>query len=146
MKYFGQLFIPVVILLVVSCATVKTVRQQDLDAWVGMPVEALDTHSLFITLPMVRTITSSGIEVRDYVNKRNIGRCFGSGGVNAYPSMSYAAYNSFTACSGGLVGCDNIFYIKDGVVVEYAPTGRCYTDDTVRPQSRYQRLKKLEKQ
>jgi hypothetical protein len=35
------------------------------------------------------------------------------------------------------VVCNNIFYIKDGKVVEYAPTGNCYTDETVRPQARY---------
>src|SRR5436190_21308435 len=100
----------------VSCATV---RQQDLDAWVGMPVEALDTHSFFITLPMARTVTASGIEIRNYPNKRNIGQCFGSGGVNANRYLNSATYNSFATCTGGLVGCDNIFYIKNGVVVEY---------------------------
>jgi hypothetical protein len=35
---------------VAGCA----VRQPDLDVWVGMPVEALDTHSLFITFPMYK--------------------------------------------------------------------------------------------
>jgi hypothetical protein len=124
-------------LVLTGCATV---RQQDIDAWVGMPVEALDTHSFFITLPMVKTVTNSGIEIRNYPNKRNIGQCFGSGGLNSNRSLNYAAYNSFATCSSGLVGCDNIFYIKNGVVVEYVPTGRCYTDETVRPQSRFQRL------
>ena len=130
------------VFLVSGCAGLdsKTVRQQDLDAWVGMPAEALDTHSLFITLPMVKTVTISGIEIRNYPNKRNISQCFGSGGMISN-SLNYAAYNSFANCSGGLSGCDNIFYIKDGVVVEYAPTGWCSTDDTVRPQSRFQRLK-----
>ena len=127
-------------MVLVGCVLGRTVRQEDLDAWVGMPVEALDTHSLFITLPMVKTVTGSGIEIRNYPNKRNIGQCFGSGGINAYGYMNSATYNSFSTCSGGLVGCDNIFYIKNGVVVEYAPTGHCYTDETVRPQSRFQRL------
>ena len=44
------------------------VRQQDLDSWVGMPVEALDTHSLFITVPMHKTISASGLEIRNYAN------------------------------------------------------------------------------
>ena len=130
-----------IVALATALAACATVRQQDLDTWVGMPVEALDTHSLFITLPMVKTVTKSGIEIRNYPNKVNIGQCFGSGGINANRSLSYVAYNSFATCSGELVGCDNIFYIKDDVVIEYAPTGRCYTDDTVRPQNRYQRLK-----
>ncbi|MDA2920740.1 hypothetical protein MYX76_14830 [Desulfobacterota bacterium AH_259_B03_O07] len=133
-----RIFLTSWIVVVIGCATV---RKQDLDAWVGMPVEALDTHSLFITLPMVRTITESGIEIRNYPNKRNIGSCFGSGRINTNTYLNYASYNSFAICSAGLVGCDNIFYIKNGVVVEYAPTGRCYTNETVQPQSRYYRLK-----
>ena len=131
-------FLAIAMVTLAGCATV---RKQDLDAWVGMPVEALDTHSFFITLPMVRTVTSSGIEIRNYPNKRNIGQCFGLGGVNANAYLNSATYNSFSTCAGGLVGCDNIFYIKNGVVVEYAPTGRCYTNETLQPQSRYQRLK-----
>lgn len=132
----------ILILATVSgLAACATVRKQDLDAWVGMPVGALDTHSLFITLPMVRTVTASGIEIRNYPNKINIGHCFGSGGVNTSRSLNSASYSAFATCSGGLVGCNNIFYIKDGVVIEYAPTGRCYTDETVQPEARYERLK-----
>jgi hypothetical protein len=138
MRRIKTIILAIATVALVSCAIV---RQQDLDAWVGMPVEALDTHSLFITLPMVRTITASGIEIRNYPNKRNIGQCHGFGSVNANAYLNTATYNSFATCSGGLVGCDNIFYIKNGVVVEYAPTGRCYTNETVQPQSRYQRLK-----
>ena len=33
-----------------GCANM-TVRQEDLNAWVGVSVERLDTHSLFLTLP-----------------------------------------------------------------------------------------------
>ncbi|MDP3281492.1 MAG: hypothetical protein U1D41_16315 [Nitrosomonas sp.] len=47
--------------LLTGCATV---RQSDLDAWVGVPVIALDTHSLLLGFPMVKTITDSGIEIR----------------------------------------------------------------------------------
>ena len=49
--------------------------------------------------------------------------------------------NAFSNCTSGWVGCNNIFYIKDGKVIEYAPTGRCYTNETVQPQERYKRLK-----
>ena len=44
----------VAIIIAVSPAGCLSVRQQDLDAWVGMPVEALDTHSFFITVPMYK--------------------------------------------------------------------------------------------
>ena len=53
-------------LLAFAVAACAMVRQQDLDAWVGAPVEALDTHSFFITVPMVRTRTDSGIEIRNF--------------------------------------------------------------------------------
>ena len=132
----------VAVVILVACATVATVRKSDLDAWVGVPAEALDTHSFFLTLPMVRTVTPSGIEIRNYPNKRNIGHCFGSGGVNANSTLPYAAYSSFATCASARVGCDNIFYIKNGVVVEYAPTGRCMTDERVRPEPRFERLMK----
>ncbi len=115
------------------------VRQQDLDAWVGVPVEALDTHSFFITVPMFRTVTSSGIEIRNYANGKDVASCFtsigGSGGGN------FVNASAFTTCSSGRVVCNNIFYIKDGKVLEYAPTGRCYTNSSLQPQSRYLRLK-----
>jgi hypothetical protein len=120
-----------------GCATV---RQQDLDAWVGMPVEALDTHSLLITIPMYKSTTQSGMEVRNYANGADVESCFSSAGASG--KGKYANANAFTTCSSNRVVCNNIFYIRDGVVVEYAPTGRCYTDDSVRPQSRYLTLQK----
>lgn len=127
--------------IAVSACSGLMVRQQDLDAWVGMPVEALDTHSLFLTVPMVRTKTESGIEIRNYANGRNFGSCSGFGSANA--AGSWVNANAFSNCSSGWVGCNNIFYIKDGKVIEYAPTGRCYTNETVQPQERYKRLKAL---
>jgi len=117
------------------------VRQQDLDAWVGMPVEALDTHSLFLTVPMLRTRTESEIEIRNYANGRNFGSCSGFGSANV--AGSWVNANAFSSCTSGWVGCNNIFYIKEGKVIEYAPTGRCYTNETVQPQERYMRLKAL---
>ena len=116
------------------------VRQQDLDAWVGVPVEALDTHSLFLTIPMYRTITASGIEIRNYANGTDVSSCFTNAGANR--ASSYVNVNAFTTCSSGRVACNNIFYIRDGKVLEYAPTGSCYTNSTVQPQARYLRLKR----
>jgi hypothetical protein len=121
-----------------ACSIFLGVRQQDLDAWVGVPVEALDTHSFFITVPMYRTITDSGIEIRNYANGGDVAQCFGSAGANMVGN--YATSNAFTTCSSGRIVCNNIFYIKNGKVIEYAPTGHCYTDSTVQPEARYQRL------
>ena len=115
------------------------VRQQDLDAWVGVPVEALDTHSLFITVPMFRTITASGIEIRNYANGRDVASCFTSAGASH--AGTFVNASAFTTCSSDRVVCNNIFYIKDGKVIEYAPTGRCYTNSTVQPEPRYLKLK-----
>jgi len=129
------------LLLVVSlsaCAGLL-VRQQDLDAWVGMPVEALDTHSLFLTVPMIRTRTESGIEIRNYANGKTILSCSGYG--NAAASGGWVQASAFSNCASGWQGCNNIFYIRDGKVLEYAPTGNCYTNASVQPEARFTRLK-----
>lgn len=122
--------------LLTGCASV---RQQDLDAWVGVPVEALDTHSIFITMPMYRTVTASGIEIRNYSNGKNVSSCVGT--IGATNNSNYINANAFSSCSNGQIVCNNIFYIKDGKVIEYAPTGRCFTDERAQPQERYLRLK-----
>lgn len=163
------LFLFIIFAITTGCAT-KGVRVQDLNSWKGVPVEALDTHSKFLTIPMVRTKTSSGIEIRNYVNKRNTSSCIqsaygssnaninssssGYGSISTYGNranintssrsrasiMGTSQYNAFTRCSSAVVGCDNIFYIKNGRVLEYAPTGQCYTDKTAQPEARYKRL------
>ncbi len=116
-----------------------SVRQKDLDAWVGQPVEALDTQPFFLTLPMVKTFTQSGVEIRNYINGRNIGHCFGSSYIYG-ATFNSANYNSFSNCVSGFAACNNIFYIKNEKVIEYAPTGsggmRCMTDDRVLPSPR----------
>lgn len=111
-----------------ACAAVPSVRQADLDSWKGMPVEALDTHSLFATMRMTTRTTSSGVEVRNYANEQKGTYCSGS------------AFNA--SCVDSSVACNNLFYIKNGMVVEYAPTGQCMTNDTVRPERRYLSLTK----
>ena len=91
-----------VVSLLAGCATV---RQQDLDAWVGVPVEVLDTHSFFITVPMFRTKTDSGIESRNYANGQDVAQCFGNAGANRVGHFVYA--NVFTTCSSGRIVCNN---------------------------------------
>jgi hypothetical protein len=117
-----------------GCATV---RQVDLDSWVGQPVAALETHPVFLTIPVVKTQTSDGTEIWNYVNGRNIGSCTGGGSVYA-GRVDFATYNKFSSCVSGFAACNNIFYIRDGRIVRYTPVGsggmRCYTDETVQPQ------------
>ncbi|HEV2173473.1 MAG TPA: hypothetical protein VGR71_07895 [Nitrospira sp.] len=137
MQLRRAIFASVLVTDLVACGSLS-VRQQDLDAWVGVPVAALDTHSVFITIPMYRTVTASGIEIRDYVNGADIASCFTNAGANRVGS--FVNSNAFTTCSTRKIVCNNIFYIKDGKVIEYAPTGRCYTDSTLQPQARYLRL------
>lgn len=126
-------------LILAGCATARqTVRQEDIDAWVGVPVKALDTHSLFLTVPLIKTKTEDGTEIRNYANKANVARCTGSSFVNAYTSS--ANFNNFQNCTSQLVGCDNIFYIKKGRVIKYKPTGQCFTDKTVQPEDGWEKL------
>jgi hypothetical protein len=123
------------ILAVTGCATV---RQQDLDAWVGMPVEALETHSFFVTVPLYKTKTESGIEIWNYANGADVASCYG----NAFASGSnrYVSANSFSTCSSNRIVCNNLFYIKDKKVLEYKPSGQCMTNETVQPEGRFKKL------
>lgn len=135
-KYLSLSVIVTVLLGMAGCVSM-TVRQQDLDSWVGVSVEALDMHSFFMTIPMHRRVTDSGIEVRNYANTKIVENCF------AYKSSSInlpANANGF--CSEKKVGCNNIFYIKNRKVIEYAPTGQCFTDERVQPEKRYMVLGK----
>jgi hypothetical protein len=118
-------------LLIAGC-----VRQEDLVAWEGAPVSALDTHPVFLTMTMVKTVTADGTEIRNYVNGRNIGSCSGGGSVYG-GSVNMATYQEFTSCTSRFAACNNIFYIKDGRVIRYTPIGsggmRCYTNQTLQP-------------
>ena len=41
--------------------------------------------------------------------------------------------NDFISCSSSRIVCNNIFYIKEEQVLDYAPTGRCDIDAKVLP-------------
>ena len=118
-----------------GCATV---RQQDLDAWTGMPIEALETHSFFVTVPLYKTKTESGIEIWNFANGADVASCFG----NAYGRRSnrYVSVDSFSTCSSTRVVCNNLFYIKDKIVLEYKPSGRCMTAEFLQPEARFRKL------
>jgi hypothetical protein len=131
-------------MLIAGCAGAG-IRQSDIDAWSGIPVVALDTQSFFLTLPMVKTFTDTGVEIRDYVNKRNVAGCIqNSFGSATMPTnaITYANFNNFQLCSSSVHGCDNIFYIRDGKVIEFRPTGYCKTSNLVRPQPGWEKFLK----
>lgn len=120
-------------LALLGCAGV---RQEDQDAWVGVPVSELDLHPLFSTMPVVRTTAADGTEMRNYVNSETLSTCSGGGTIRS-GYVSSAVYNEFHSCVSTKAACNNIFYINNGVVTAYVPTGsggaRCYTDETTRP-------------
>ncbi len=120
-------------LLLIGCATV---RQEDLNAWVGQPVSALDIHPVWITVPLVRTITPDGVEIRNYINGAQVSTC-SRGGVVTGGVVDYATYTSFTQCMAREMACHNIFVIRNGVVERYTPVGRggamCYTTSALQP-------------
>lgn len=106
--------------LLASCSMLF-VSQEDLDSWKGQPVDKLNAHSFFMTVPVEKSFLQDGTEIRNYRN----------GG----------SYRSFASCNYGFcttntreVVCNNIFYIKDGIVSEYKVEGNCRTDDSVRPE------------
>lgn len=121
-----QLVMSIAAMTLVGCATqeIATVRQADLDNWKGMPVEALDTHSLFFD------------DADD--NSYNLIR---SRSQELYINALEGTYCGGTAVSANCVDnnvtCNNLFYIRNGRVFEYAPTGQCMTNDSVRPEKRY---------
>lgn len=124
---------------IAACAPIRQVRQVDLDAWAGQPVVALETHPVFITMPVVKTVASDGTEIWNYVNGADLGACSSSGSVWG-TTLSYAAYSKFTSCITRFAACNNIFYIREGQVIRYTPVGsggmRCYTTEQLQPQFR----------
>ena len=129
-----------IVFLISSCATNEpTVRQQDLDAWLGASVEALDEHAFFKKERMFRTRTSGGTEIRNYAYGYNFLECFGRAGATRFGD--FVDDHTFITCSSGRIVCNNLFYIRDGKVLEYVPTGRCTTDEKVQPEARFLKSK-----
>lgn len=113
----------------IGCATV---RQEDLRSWEGISVQKLDAHPVFISMPVYKTKTEDGTEIRNYVNSESAEQCFANGGTEQKGNR-HVRYSTFMTCSENRVVCNNIFYIRSGTVVRYAPTGSCYTNESVRP-------------
>lgn len=118
-------------LAALTLAGCATVRQSDLDAWVGVPVVYLESHSLFSTLPVKVTPAPGGGEIRNYMNGADVQDC--SSTVSAQKNMRFATAQE--SCVTTRVGCNNRFLVRDGKVVEYRPVGQCFTDARLRPES-----------
>ncbi len=127
------------ITLCLSACASTGVRQIDLDSWIGQPVVALETHPVFLTMTAVKTVASDGTQIWNYVNGANLGGCTGGGSVYRN-TIDYASYSKFSQCMQRFAACNNIFYIKNGVVQRYAPIGtggaRCYTNESAQPHFR----------
>lgn len=112
------------------------VRQVDLDAWVDQPIAALEAHPIFLTMPVVKTVTSDGTEIWNFVNGADTGGCSGGGSVFS-GTVNFATYTTFSNCMARRMACNNIFYIKEKTVRRYVPVGtggaRCVTDATLQP-------------
>lgn len=123
-------------LLCVGLVSCTTVRPEDQSAWIGVPVAALETHPVFITMHLVRVRASDGTEIWNYVNGRDVSSC-GAGGTAFVGYTNMASYNAFTSCMNRFQACNNIFYVENGIVTAYTPVGsggaRCYTDETSQP-------------
>ncbi|WP_454619023.1 hypothetical protein [Bradyrhizobium cenepequi] len=132
------------VLLVLSLAGCMSVRQEDVDAWAGRPVAELDVHPVFLTMKVVRTVTPDGTEIRNYVNSKDMVSCGGGGTVSpGFKPQGYSAvaapttYSSNVMCTSSTPTCNNLFYIKGGIVQRFTPVGsggaRCFTDERMRP-------------
>jgi hypothetical protein len=121
--------------VVSGCMPTQSVRPSDVQAWAGQPVEKLDTQPFFLTVPMTRTVTASGVEIRNYSNSKAVSSC--DGGGTAYSGT----VNATTTCVSQTAACNNLFYIQSGRVIRYEPVssggGICVTDDRVLPQSSF---------
>lgn len=134
--------------VLIGCASV---RQEDLSAWNNQPISALETHPVFNTIPLVKTVTSDGTELWNFVNGAHTSSCSASAGITSNTlgtslvsrstiQSSYvtqAQYNAFSSCSARFLACNNIFTVKNGRVIRYTPIGtggaRCYTNDMLKP-------------
>jgi hypothetical protein len=119
------------VFFVLGCTTAPTVQEHDLNAWVGVSVEALDKHAFFMTVPMFRTKTENGTEIRNYAYAYDFQECFSKAGASNIGD--FVNEDAFIACSSSRIMCNNMFYIKQGKVLEYSPTGRCDTDEKLYP-------------
>lgn len=131
------------ICLVIGLSGCKTVRQEDLDAWRGAPLSDLETHYLFNTLPVEVRQISGGKFLYIYTNSKTTKPLFPST-VSCRSTSSLIGGTQQTQCSKDNVfggepttkTCSNQFITTTTTVLEYRPVGQCYTDCSIRPESR----------
>ncbi len=131
-KLFPRITILLVsVFLEISCSRVPPVPSQDLSVWTGVSVEVLDAHRFFKAIPMFRTKTEGGTEIRNYAYGYDFGQCFSKAGATMFGDFVHE--DDFIFCSSSRIICNNLFYIKEEKILEYAPTGRCDTDKELQP-------------
>jgi len=137
MKFRSTITIVLGVAWLAGCAGPTVVHHEEVDLWAGVPVAALESHPFFNALPMVRTTTPAGIEIRDYVDKRYVAGCLPPASANTKVfTMNFGTYRAFRACSENMTGCDNVFYIDKDVVTQFVPSGQCKASQALRPQGR----------
>ena len=123
----------ITIVIITGCLSV---RDEDLESWVGEPVTSLELHPFFNTLPLEIRTASDGTEIRNYVSGRSLGSCFSNGNVFVHGTQT-GSLNATSFCSSQFAAYNNIFYIRSGRVIKYASTGSggmsCKTNDTLKP-------------
>ena len=128
--WLGMVILPN--LLWVACASVESAPKPNVAEWDGVSVEALDSHTFFKTMPMFRTKTASGTEIRNYAYGYDFRECFGKAGADKFGDVVDGEV--FITCSSSTIVCNNFFYIKEETILEYAPTGRCLLKRNVLPE------------
>jgi len=98
------------------------VRQEDLDTWKGIPVDVLEHHPLFASMPLEKRKLPKGGELWTFANCKWTATSVMQVQAGYFVSVSKAC-------------CNNQFLISPaGTVDEYRVIGDdCYTDESVRP-------------
>ena len=110
---------------------------QDTEAWVGQPVNVLEKHPLFITMQVVKTQSSDGTDIWNYVTGKDVSSCTQDGTSMFGRRVGWGMYSGWSSCVARHETCNNIFYIRNDRVqrVVIVPTGgaRCPADPRFQP-------------
>ena len=124
----------VMLCLCLCLAAAACVRAEDLQAWVGQPVSALQSHPIFGAMTAQRVPYSGTVEIWNYKNGYEVTTCEVTVRDRAASSSTYAGTSE---CVTGFRGCNNFFFVRNGIILEYKPIGSggaiCYTDSSLQP-------------
>jgi hypothetical protein len=121
----ARLSVPVLCVALIGCATVHA---DDIESWQGAPTVELQTHPLFSTVPKKVEPLADGSEMWTFSN------CIAGRATETCNVVGNAM-----VCSGGQptqACCYNQFLVRGARVAWYRTVGSCYTDCSVRPESR----------